>query len=203
MGITRDSWHKRRSTGGKKKPIRKGRKFELGRPPANTKIGQKRIHVVRVRGGNKKYRALRLDHGNFSWGSEAVTHKARILDVVYNATNNELVRTKTLVKNCIIQIDAAPFRKWYESHYGQSIGKRRGPAKDVEEEVAKQSNHLQRKLQARKPMAKVDPHVEEQFSTGRLYACVASRPGQCGRCDGYILEGRELEFYVKKSKKGK
>ena len=82
-----------------------------------------------MRGGNKKYRALRLDHGNFSWGSEAVTHKARILDVIYNATNNELVRTKTLVKNCIIQIDAAPFRKWYESHYGQSIGKKRGPAK--------------------------------------------------------------------------
>lgn len=25
---------------------------------------------MRVRGGNKKYRALRLDVGNFSWGSE-------------------------------------------------------------------------------------------------------------------------------------
>ena len=36
-------------------------------------------------------------------------------------------------------------------------------------------------------------------------ACVSSRPGQSGRCDGYILEGRELEFYLKKlkSKKGK
>ena len=26
-------------------------------------------------------------------------------------------------------------------------------------------------------------------------ACVSSRPGQSGRCDGYILEGKELEFY--------
>ena len=36
-------------------------------------------------------------------------------------------------------------------------------------------------------------------------ACIASRPGQSGRCDGYILEGKELEFYLKKlkSKKGK
>lgn len=34
------------------------------------KIGPRRIHTVRVRGGNKKYRALRLDVGNFSWGSE-------------------------------------------------------------------------------------------------------------------------------------
>ena len=33
----------------------------------------------------------------------------------------------------------------------------------------KKSSHLQHKLAARKPMAKVDPHVEEQFLTGRLY----------------------------------
>lgn len=35
---------------------------------------------------------------------------------VYNSSNNELVRTNTLVKGAIIQIDAAPFRQWYESH---------------------------------------------------------------------------------------
>jgi ribosomal protein S8E len=28
------------------------------------------VRRVRVRGGNSKFRALRLDHGNFSWGSE-------------------------------------------------------------------------------------------------------------------------------------
>jgi len=33
-------------------------------------LGPKRIHTVRTRGGNKKFRALRLDQGNFSWGSE-------------------------------------------------------------------------------------------------------------------------------------
>ena len=33
-------------------------------------LGPRRIHTVRTRGGNKKYRALRLDTGNFSWGSE-------------------------------------------------------------------------------------------------------------------------------------
>lgn len=31
-------------------------------------------------------------------------------------------------------------------------------------------------------------------------ACVASRPGQCGRADGYVLEGKELEFYLRKIK---
>jgi len=36
-------------------------------------------------------------------------------------------------------------------------------------------------------------------------ACLGSRPGQCGRADGYILEGKELEFYHRKikAKKGK
>ena len=73
---------------------------------AMTKIGAKRVHTVRCRGGNTKFRGIRLDTGNFSWGSEVCTRKTRILDVVYNASNNELVRTKTLVKNAIVQIDA-------------------------------------------------------------------------------------------------
>lgn len=69
-GISRDTWHKRRATGGKRPQPRKKRKFELGRPASNTKLGTQRIHTIRTRGGNKKYRALRLDGGNFSWGSE-------------------------------------------------------------------------------------------------------------------------------------
>ena len=84
----------------------------MARPAAMTKLAPQRIHTLRVRGGNKKYRALRLDTGNFSWGSEGISRKTRIIDVVYNAANNELVRTKTLVKNAIVVIDAAPFRQW-------------------------------------------------------------------------------------------
>ena len=70
-------------------------RYELGRQPANTKLAQTSdVRVVRCRGGNKKFRALRLDTGNFSWGSENTTHKTRILDVNYNASNNELVRPR-------------------------------------------------------------------------------------------------------------
>ena len=54
------------------------------------------------------------------------TRKTRILDVVYNASNNELVRTKTLVKGAIVSIDATPFRQWYEAHYGVTIGHKKG-----------------------------------------------------------------------------
>ena len=67
----------------------------MGRPAANTKIGHKRVHTVRGRGGNLKFRAMRLDAGNFVWPAEHTAHKTRILDTVYNASNQELVRTKT------------------------------------------------------------------------------------------------------------
>jgi small subunit ribosomal protein S8e len=36
------------------------------------------------------------------------------------------VRTQTLVKNAIIQIDAAPFKQWYQQHYGVELGQKKG-----------------------------------------------------------------------------
>ena len=49
-------------------------RYELGRQAANTKISSnKTVRRVRVRGGNVKWRALRLDTGTYSWGSEVVT----------------------------------------------------------------------------------------------------------------------------------
>ena len=167
---------------------------------AMTKIGSKRVHSVRVRGGNTKFRAMRLDTGNFSWGSEVCTRKTRILDVVYNASNNELVRTKTLVKNAIVQIDATPFRQWYEAHYGVSVGKKKKKVEEGEaaEEAKKQSASVVKKIAKRAEVRQLDPNINSQFDTGRLLACIASRPGQCGRCDGFVLEGKELEFYVKR-----
>ena len=207
MGISRDSLHKRRATGGKQKPWRKKRKYELGRQPANTKLSSNvDVRVVRCRGGARKFRALRLDTGNFSWGSENVTRKTRILDVNYNSSNNELVRTKTLVKSAVVQVDAAPFRAWYMQHYGKKIGiKVRNGEKVESEEITdvKRSNTLAAKLKKRSKDSAVAQNIDEQFSTGRLFALITSRPGQCGRCDGYILEGKELDFYVKKMQKKK
>jgi hypothetical protein len=65
------------------------------------------------------------------------------------------VRTQTLVKNAIIQVDANPFKQWYQQHYGAEIGaKKRSAAAQaaaaetaVEEKSA--SNHIKRKLAVR------------------------------------------------------
>jgi ribosomal protein eS8 len=292
--ITRDSRHKRRATGGRRHPHQKKRQYETGRPPALTKMGPKRIHLVRGRGGNLKYRALRLETGNFSWGSEsayewraltasgrgnqresredaavgcavlmaaarsqpgvqpataaaaapgpgtqepqtearcvaalprrlrntrvssapischhaaplaprraAVTRKTRILDVVYNASNNELVRTKTLVKNAVVMIDSTPFKTWMEAHYHTPKTAEKGKEGEAAAAApaAKVSRSVAAKVTERTKGKAMDPKIEEQMATGRLLAVVSSRPGQSGRADGYILEGPELEFYQRK-----
>ncbi|KAI8150236.1 40S ribosomal protein S8 [Fennellomyces sp. T-0311] len=206
MGISRDSRHKRSATGARRAQYRKKRKFELGRPAANTKLGAKRIHTVRTRGGNTKYRALRLESGNFSWASEGQARKTRVLTVVYNPTNNELVRTNTLVKGAIIQVDATPFRQWYEGFYGLPLGKKKlteAKAAEFDANINGKSEQRKKKFEERRATAAVDTLLDDQFAAGRLYARIASRPGQSGRCDGYILEGKELEFYLKKIKSRK
>ena len=78
--------------------------------------------------------------------------ESELLYQVYNASNNELVRTNTLVKGAIIQIDATPFRQWYESHYAQPVSSKlaKTAAPTEGEEEKKQSNHVQRKLEERK-----------------------------------------------------
>ena len=74
-------------------------------------------------------------HFYFILFSTVCTRKTRVLDVVYNASNNELVRTKTLVKNSIVQIDATPYRAWYEQHYGVKVGLKKAKKTATEEEV--------------------------------------------------------------------
>lgn len=172
-----------------------------------TKLGSQRVHLVRGRGGNLKYRALRLEEGNYSWGTENVTKSTRIIDVVYNASNNELVRTKTLVKNAVVLVDATPFRQYYEAHYKSRVTKKQateeGGAKynretvalDAKASKATKAKYAERQAELTKT---VDPKIEEQLVTGRLLAVISSRPGQSGHADGYILEGPELEFYQRK-----
>jgi len=180
---------------------KKKRQYESGRPAANTKLGDSRIREVRAMGGRIKKRALRLNTGNYNWASQGVAFKAKILNVVYNASNNELVRTNTLVKNTIVRIDATPFKKYVVKHYFGSEDENFALNfnwESNEEAGAKKSDN---KYLKRRNNNKIEPKIQEQVTKGQLLACISSRPGQSGRADGYILEGKELEFYVKKLEK--
>jgi len=131
-------------------------------------------------------------------GCRLIFSKTRILDVVYNATNNELVRTKILVKNAIVSIDANPFRSWYLKHYDVELNKKKLEESEKSRAETKRSRHVLAHLKRNAAGRVIDAKVAEQFNSGRLLAAISSRPGQSGRADGYILEGAELAFYQKK-----
>lgn len=100
-----------------------------------------------------------------------------------------------------MQVDAAPFRQWFEAHYGTLLGRRRQKKDDTEEAVKKSKSVEKKQAERVKATAKIDNALEKEFEAGRLYAVIASRPGQSGRCDGYILEGEELAFYQRAIRK--
>merc|ERR1711924_23546 len=101
------------------------------------------------------------DSGNYAWGSENCTKKVRILDVVYNATSNELVRTKTLLKNTIVQIDGQPFKQWYKKKYGVLLGVKKGKSQtEAPKEEEKRSNHVICKQKYRESKQKLDAMLD-------------------------------------------
>ena len=76
------------------------------------------------------------------------------------------VRTQTLVKNAIILVDSAPFKQYYQQHYGVELGlKRKAAAGAVDteqvekEEKASHSKHVNRKHEQRLKGHKLDAAV--------------------------------------------
>merc|ERR1712195_4406 len=108
----------------------------------------------------------------------------------------EFVRTKIMTKGAVVQIDATPFRQWYCKQYNKPLGGKKGKTTseaDAAELAKKRSGAVTRKMAARN--STIDGAITAQATTGRFLARLTSRPGQSGRADGYILEGKELEFY--------
>lgn len=97
-----------------------------------------------------------------------------------------------------MQVDATPFKQWFEQHYNLSLAK----AKTKDEKLAEKEEfkfpEVKAKVEARRQKLDLDQLLRDQFPTGRILARIASRPGQVGRADGYILEGPELHFYLRK-----
>merc|ERR1712172_321685 len=179
---------------------KKKRKFEMGRVPTMTKLGAKKVISVRGRGGNIKRRALRCDTGNFAWGSEQMAAKSRVLDTVYNATNNELVRTKTLVKNTIILIDATPFRQWYLKKYDVELNKKKIEESNKIRDETKRSGSVKRKLEALQKDRQVDQKVADHMTSGRLYACISSPQANPVVSMATSLKAENSSFTLKSSR---
>lgn len=109
---------------------------------------------------------------------QAVTRKVRILDVNYNASNNELVRTQTLVKNAIVQVDATPFKQWYQKHYNVELG-----AKKDQPDVAPKPEEIQVRVEAGRGRRGAAPGAGVAARTGVGIAY------WCSSCKCMILRG--------------
>lgn len=91
----------RKRTGGRLKHFRNRRKYELGRHPTETQVGEPRFRTVDVRGNGEKTRALSTNVASVSVDGETVT--AEIEDVVENDANPNYVRRNIVTKGAIIE----------------------------------------------------------------------------------------------------
>ncbi|NHJ32202.1 MAG: 30S ribosomal protein S8e [Asgard group archaeon] len=96
---------RRTKSGARLKKHHEKRKAELGRPEAQTIIGEPRVRKIRTRGGNHKYRAYRLDYCNLSDPNTGKSEKVRILDVESNPSNKEYTRRKVMTKGALIRTE--------------------------------------------------------------------------------------------------
>lgn len=96
----------KKPTGGKKRRHRMKRKYELGRPPTETKVSSTDERVlIRVRGGNYKVRLKKAAYANVYIPDEKRFQKVRIIGVVETPANTEFARRGIIVKGAIIRTE--------------------------------------------------------------------------------------------------
>lgn len=91
----------RKRTGGRRRPIHKKKKHQLGNSPTETRIGDRELKTVEGRGGTTKVRAMQTDVASVSDGGDVVS--AEIEDVVENSSNPNYVRRNIVTKGAIIE----------------------------------------------------------------------------------------------------
>ena len=89
---------------------RKKRLHERGNMPTLTKIGERRIRVDRVRGGNTKVRTLKAQIANIYDPKDRKFKKANIKIVSNNPANRHYTRSNIITKGAIIETDIGKAR---------------------------------------------------------------------------------------------
>ena len=99
---------KRKRTGGRLRPSRNKKRYELGREPAETTVGEPRFQVIDSRGNDTKTRALSTNVAQVADGGEV--SEAIIENVVENPSNINYVRRNIITKGAIIETSAGRAR---------------------------------------------------------------------------------------------
>ena len=96
---------KRSARGSRYKRARGKRQFELGRAPANTNIGKKRVKNIRMMGNHKKIRLLSLDTANIVDPKTKKFASVAIKSTSANAASRHFARRSILTKGSIIETE--------------------------------------------------------------------------------------------------
>jgi len=95
----------RRESGKRYRISRRKKRFEIGRAPADTTLGEGRNRIIRTRGGNLKVRALRTQYVNVSVPATGGTKRAKIETVVENRADPNYMRRNILTKGAIVKTE--------------------------------------------------------------------------------------------------
>ena len=93
---------KRLASGARYHYARKKKIYEMGRPPAETVIGPRKVKKVRARGGNEKLKTYIADVVNVSDTATGKTEKVEIDEVQSNPASTEYTRRKIITKGAIL-----------------------------------------------------------------------------------------------------
>lgn len=92
---------RKKRTGGRRRPIRKRPKHELGSEPTETRVGDRKLKIVETRGGNTKVRAIEAETATLADDGE--TRAVTIENVAENPSNPNYVRRNIITKGAIIE----------------------------------------------------------------------------------------------------
>ncbi len=96
---------RRKPTGGIRRPYRKKRKYELGRDPVRTLVGEDKRKVIRVRGGNYKVKLLKAEKANVLNLKTGKSQVTKIITVKENPSNRNFARMNVITKGAIIETE--------------------------------------------------------------------------------------------------
>jgi small subunit ribosomal protein S8e len=95
--------HKRKPTGGKRRPYRKRKRFERGSFPTETTVGDQKTKLDRRRGGNLKIRLVSTKWVNVSDPETGETKRVEITRVIRNPANVDYDRRNVITRGTILE----------------------------------------------------------------------------------------------------
>ena len=100
----------RKPTGGMYKAARGKRKYEIGRAPVLTKIGEQHIKTIKTKGNARKMKVLVAQFANLYDPKAKKYIKTPVKTVIECPANRHFVRRNIVVKGAIITTDAGKAR---------------------------------------------------------------------------------------------